>query len=239
MSQNTGSPLDPQQRPQMLQDQRQELGVGHFRQLGPPRPADEDPQQRLARRGAMRILLTAEAARQNRAVFNRRHHRPHAVQRMADVPQVVAQRDDRRARVFDLPQFRRQFRIDRGQAAGWQRCAGTATIRASNSMRRPRARLRPGIAARRCRCARSSRSGEFRRIDSGGNWAVIASTSVLSPADKRHEHAIASAALPTRCRLGRCFICCRMARIRLPCCFSISRKRESVALTLNFSMSAA
>ena len=117
--------LDPQERPQMLQDQRQELGVGHFRQIGPPRPADKDPQQRLPRRGTMRIFLTAEAASQNRAVFDRRHHRPHAVQRMPHLPHVVAQRDDRRARVLDLPQFRRQFRIDRGeQRAGAMRRHG-------------------------------------------------------------------------------------------------------------------
>ena len=41
---------DAQQRPKMLQHQRQKLCVGHFGQLRPPRPAHEHPQQRLARR---------------------------------------------------------------------------------------------------------------------------------------------------------------------------------------------
>ena len=173
--------LDPQERPQMRQAPAARAGVGHFRQIGPPRPAHKDPQQRLPRRGPMRILLAAEAASQDRTVLDRRHHRPHAVQR--DVPLAAGRSPARRS---PCPSIRSApipppVPASIGASSGLARCAGTATIRASNSKNcpLPAGQQPPDVAG----CARSFRSASSDRIDSGGKRAVIASTSVLSPSD--------------------------------------------------------
>ena len=79
-----------------------------------------------------------------------------------------------------------------GASSGLARYAGTATIRASNSSVTAAA---PAGNNRQTLPLRSIFSiGEFRRIDSGGSRAAIASTSVLSPVGQRHEHAVPGAA---------------------------------------------
>ena len=75
----------PSSRSSSLEHQRQQLLVVHLGQFRPAGPADEDPQQHLPLRRAMRILPAAETARQDRALLDRRDHDAHAVQRMADL----------------------------------------------------------------------------------------------------------------------------------------------------------
>ena len=62
-----------------------EFLVRHFRQLRPPCPTHEDPQQDLPFRGTVRVFLTAEAARQDRTIFHGRDDGPHSVQGVGDL----------------------------------------------------------------------------------------------------------------------------------------------------------
>ena len=247
----------PKSGARCCQHQRPSSVVGHFGQLRPPGPAHEDPQQHLPLRGTVRVFLAAEAAGQDRAVLDRRHHRAHAVQRMADLPPVVAQRDDGRARVLDLAQLRGQLGVDRRQQPRRPRATarprsgrripgafGGAQSRYSPTRFTPPAphsdRPRRQVYAATPPPPRSIRStGEFSRTASGRQAGGQRLDQAREPVAKRDEHAVAGAAFG-RGLVGRvASIWCRIARIRLPCCCSISRKRESVASTLSFSMSAA
>ena len=76
-------------------------------------------------------------------------------------------------------------------------------------------------------------TGEFNRTHPGGNLAAIALDHARKSFAERDEHAVPRAAL--RSPLGFAFICRRIARMRLPCSRSISRKRESVAIRLSCS----
>ena len=112
---------NPQQPRQLAEHQRPQLGVVHFGQFRPARPAHEHPQQLLSFRRPMRILPAAETARQDGALLDGRNDRAHAVQRMADLVGLVAERNDGRAGVGDRSQIGGQRRVDRLQQLGRHR----------------------------------------------------------------------------------------------------------------------